>query len=152
VPTENVINKNRYMKKVGTKDIENLIETKVNKLKGRAKSHKIEWTEKTWNPSAGCTKISSGCKNCYAEKMAIRLQAIGMEGYENGFEFNTVPSRLNDPLKRKKATVYFVNSMSDIFHEDIPEEYLNKIFNVIKISGWALLLITAKKDCRELIN
>jgi len=119
------------MKKAGTKNTENL-EVKVNPLRGRTMKHKIEWTEKTWNPSAGCTKISSGCKNCYAEKMAIRLQAIGMEGYENGFKFNTVPSRLNDPLKRKKATVYFVNSMSDIFHEDMPDEYLNKIFNVIE--------------------
>ena len=97
-----------------------------------ATKHKIEWTEQTWNPSAGCTKISSGCKNCYAETMAIRLQAMGVEGYENGFKFNTVPSRLNDPFKRKKPTVYFVNSMSDIFHKEMPEDYLNKIFNVIE--------------------
>lgn len=95
-------------------------------------AHKIEWTEQTWNPSAGCTKIGSGCKNCYAETMAFRLQAMGVEGYENGFKFNTVPSRLNDPNNRKKPTVYFVNSMSDIFHKDMPEDYLNKIFNVIK--------------------
>ncbi len=95
------------------------------------KKHKIEWTEKTWNPSAGCSKISSGCKNCYAEIMAKRLKAIGTKGYENGFEFNTVESRLNDPLKRKKPTVYFVNSMSDIFHEDMPVSYLDKIFNII---------------------
>lgn len=94
--------------------------------------HKIEWTEQTWNPSAGCTKISSGCKNCYAESMAIRLQAMGVIGYENGFKFNTVPLRLNEPLRRKKPTVFFVNSMSDIFHEDMPEDYLDKIFNVIK--------------------
>lgn len=95
-------------------------------------AHKIEWTEQTWNPSAGCTKMSSGCKNCYAETMAVRLQSMGVEGYENGFTFNTVPSRLNDPFKRKKPTVYFVNSMSDIFHKDMPEEYLNKIFEVIE--------------------
>ncbi|MDD3686860.1 MAG: phage Gp37/Gp68 family protein [Bacteroidales bacterium] len=96
------------------------------------KKYKIEWTEQTWNPSAGCTKKSAGCKNCYAESMAIRLQAIGVEGYENGFDFNTVPSRLNDPLKRKKPTVYFVNSMSDIFHEEMPLDYLDKIFEVIE--------------------
>ena len=101
-------------------------------------AHKIEWTEQTWNPSAGCTKISSGCKNCYAESMAIRLQAMGVVGYENGFKFNIVPSRLNDPLKRKKPTVYFVNSMSDIFHEEMPEEYLDKIFNIIE-KTWTLL-------------
>lgn len=94
--------------------------------------HKIEWTEKTWNPTAGCTKISSGCKNCYAETMAIRLKAMGVKGYENGFKFNIVPSRLNDPFKRKKPTIFFVNSMSDIFHKDMPEEYLNKIFKVIE--------------------
>jgi protein gp37 len=96
------------------------------------KKYKIEWTEQTWNPSAGCTKKSAGCKNCYAESMAIRLQAIGVEGYENGFDFNIVPSRLNDPLKRKKPTVYFVNSMSDIFHEEMPLDYLDKIFEVIE--------------------
>jgi protein gp37 len=95
-------------------------------------AHKIEWTEQTWNPSAGCTKVSSGCKNCYAENMANRLQAMGVEGYENGFRFNTVLSRLTEPLKRKKPTVYFVNSMSDIFHDDMPVEYLDKIFGLIK--------------------
>ncbi len=93
---------------------------------------KIEWTEKTWNPSAGCTKVSSGCKNCYAETMAKRLRGNGVVGYENGFEFSTVPSRLNVPLKRKKPTVFFVNSMSDAFHEDMPEEYLDRIFEVIE--------------------
>ncbi len=96
------------------------------------KKSKIEWTEQTWNPSAGCTKKSAGCKNCYAETMAIRLQAMGVEGYENGFEFNIVPSRLNDPLKKKKPTIFFVNSMSDIFHEAMPLDYLNKIFDVIE--------------------
>ncbi len=97
-----------------------------------ATKHKIEWTEQTWNPTAGCTKVSAGCKNCYAETMAMRLKAIGVKGYENGFKFSIVPSRLNEPLKRKKPTVYFVNSMSDLFHEDMPEDYLNKIFEVIK--------------------
>ena len=95
-------------------------------------AHKIEWTEQTWNPSAGCTKISAGCKNCYAETMAMRLQAMGVNGYENGFTFNIVPSRLNEPYKKKKPTVFFVNSMSDIFHKDMPEDYLNAIFDVIE--------------------
>ena len=94
-------------------------------------AHKIEWTEQTWNPSAGCTKISAGCKNCYAEIMANRLQAMNVEGYENGFQFNIVLSRLNDPFKKKKSTIFFVNSMSDIFHEKMPNEYLDKIFDVI---------------------
>lgn len=91
----------------------------------------IEWTEQTWNPTAGCTKISSGCVNCYAEVMAKRLQAMGTLGYENGFELSLVPSRLEQPVMRKKPTVYFVNSMSDVFHEDIPDEYLDEIFSVI---------------------
>ncbi len=96
------------------------------------KKHKIEWTEATWNPSAGCNKVSSGCANCYAEVMAKRLQAMGVKGYENGFTFNIVPERLNEPYKIKKPTVFFVNSMSDIFHERMPKKYLNQIFNVIE--------------------
>jgi len=111
-------------------------------------AHKIEWTEQTWNPSAGCTKISSGCKNCYAETMAIRLQAMGVEGYENGFEFNTVHSRLNDPFKRKKSTVFFVNSMSDIFHNDMPGNYLNKIFSVIEETPQHTYQILTKRASR----
>jgi protein gp37 len=138
------------MTKVVTKTNENLIETKVNTSRGRAKTHKIEWTEKTWNPSAGCTKISSGCKNCYAETMAKRLQGRGTIGYEDGFKFNTVPSRLNDPLKRKKATVYFVNSMSDIFHEDMPEDYLDRIFEVIKNTPQHTYQILTKRADRML--
>lgn len=93
---------------------------------------KIEWTEATWNPSAGCSKISAGCKNCYAETMANRLQAMGVLGYENGFGFSLVPERLEQPLAVKKPTKFFVNSMSDLFHEDMPFEYLDKIFDVIK--------------------
>ncbi len=96
------------------------------------KKTKIEWTEATWNPSAGCNKVSSGCVNCYAEVMAKRLQAMDVKGYENGFTFNIVPERLNEPYKKKKPTVFFVNSMSDIFHEQMPEEYINQIFDVIK--------------------
>lgn len=111
-------------------------------------AHKIEWTEATWNPSAGCTKVSSGCKNCYAETMAIRLKAMKVVGYENGFEFNTVPSRLNDPLKKKKPTIYFVNSMSDIFHEKMPIEYLDEIFKVIEQTPYHTYQILTKRADR----
>lgn len=93
---------------------------------------KIEWTEQTWNPMTGCTKISPGCKHCYAETMAKRLQAMGANGYKNGFELEVHPERLTQPLKRKKRTVYFVNSMSDLFHEDVNDEYLCKVFDVIR--------------------
>jgi len=124
------------------------LQEEKNHLKKR--KHRIEWTERTWNPSTGCTKVSSGCKNCYAETMAKRLQAIGMEGYENGFEFNTVPSRLNSPLKRKKPTVYFVNSMSDIFHEDMPKAYLDRIFEVIENTPQHTYQILTKRANRML--
>ncbi len=107
--------------------------------------HKIEWTEQTWNPTAGCTKVSSGCKNCYAENMASRLQAMGVEGYENGFTFNIVPSRLYAPLKRHKPTVYFVNSMSDLFHEDMPIDYLDKVFEVIEQTPYHTYQILTKR-------
>lgn len=92
----------------------------------------IEWTEQTWNPTTGCTKISPGCKNCYAEVMARRLQAMGAPGYEDGFNLALHPDRLAQPLQRKKPTVYFVNSMSDLFHEDIPDEFLDRVFSVVR--------------------
>lgn len=92
---------------------------------------KIEWTEQTWNPTVGCTKISPGCKNCYAEGMARRLQAMGTSGYENGFELTLLPKRLNAPLERRIPTTYFVNSMSDLFHEEVPFTYIDQVFDVI---------------------
>lgn len=95
------------------------------------KKTKIEWTEATWNPMTGCNKVSAGCKFCYAEVMAKRLQAMGTPGYENGFEFSIMPERLDHPFKVKKPTMFFVNSMSDLFHEKVPFEYLDQIFKVI---------------------
>jgi protein gp37 len=92
---------------------------------------KIEWTEQTWNPIVGCTKISAGCKHCYAETMAKRLQAMGTPGYENGFALRLLPERLADPGRRQKPTVYFVNSMSDLFHEKVPEHYIDQVFAAI---------------------
>lgn len=92
---------------------------------------RIEWTEATWNPIVGCTKISAGCKHCYAEAMAKRLRAMGTPGYENGFKLNLVPSRLLEPLRRARPTIYFVNSMSDLFHERVPESYIDRVFEVI---------------------
>lgn len=92
----------------------------------------IEWTEMTWNPTTGCTKVSPGCKYCYAEVMAHRLKAMNMAGYEKEFKLTLQPDRIGHPLKRKKPTVYFVNSMSDLFHEDIPDEYLDRVFSMIE--------------------
>lgn len=92
----------------------------------------IEWTEHTWNPTTGCTKVSPGCKNCYAAGMAKRLQAMGAPGYDNGFELAIHPSRLDQPRQRKKPTTYFVNSMSDLFHEDIGGNFLDQVFTVMR--------------------
>lgn len=108
---------------------------------------KIEWTEQTWNPTVGCTKISPGCKHCYAEIMARRLQAMGTRGYENGFELKQLPNRLEEPLRRKKSTVYFVNSMSDVFHESVPFEYIDKIFETItKTPQHTYQILTKRAD------
>ena len=107
---------------------------------------KIEWTEETWNPTIGCDKISAGCKFCYAEVMANRLQAMGTPGYEEGFRFKLMPGRLGQPLKKKKPTKYFVNSMSDLFHEDIPFEYLDRIFTVIEKTPQHIYQILTKRD------
>ncbi|MCF6179671.1 MAG: phage Gp37/Gp68 family protein [Geopsychrobacter sp.] len=92
----------------------------------------IEWTEQTWNPTTGCNKVSPGCVHCYAEAMAKRLKAMGAKGYENGFSLTLQSHRLEEPLQRRQPTVYFVNSMSDLFHEDIPDAYIDKIFITIK--------------------
>ena len=92
----------------------------------------IEWTEQTWNPTVGCSKISPGCAYCYAETMARRLKAMGVRGYENGFKLTLMPERLEEPLKRRQPTTYFVNSMSDLFHEKIPDSYLEKILGIIR--------------------
>lgn len=92
----------------------------------------IEWTEQTWNPTTGCTKVSPGCKNCYAETMARRLQAMGAPGYQQGFRLSIHPERLAQPLARKKPTTYFVNSMSDLFHEEIPDSFLDTVMDIIR--------------------
>ncbi len=97
-----------------------------------ATKSQIEWTEQTWNPTTGCSKISQGCKYCYAENMANRLQAMNAKGYENGFRLSLLPERLEQPLRRKKSTIYFVNSMSDLFHEEIPDHYIDNVFSVIR--------------------
>lgn len=112
------------------------------------KKTKIEWTDETWNPTTGCTKVSAGCKFCYAETMANRLEAMGTPGYENGFNFSLMPERLEQPFKKKKPTKYFVNSMSDLFHEKMPEEFLDKIFDVIEKTPQHIYQILTKRDKR----
>ncbi len=91
----------------------------------------IEWTESTWNPVTGCTKISPGCKHCYAERMAERLQAMGQENYRDGFALTLQPHMLELPLRWRKPQTIFVNSMSDLFHKNVPLEYIQRVFEVM---------------------
>lgn len=96
-----------------------------------ASQSKIEWTEMTWNPTTGCTKISAGCKNCYAERMAKRLQAMGIERYKNAFQLTVHNELIDLPIKWKAPHFIFVNSMSDLFHEEIPIEFIQRIFDTM---------------------
>ncbi len=109
---------------------------------------KIEWTEATWNPTVGCSKVSAGCANCYAEVMARRLQAIGVDGYENGFGLSLMPERLEQPIERTIATRYFVNSMSDLFHEGIPTRFIDLVFQTIKRTPRHSYQILTKREKR----
>ncbi|WP_421705851.1 DUF5131 family protein [Alloalcanivorax xenomutans] len=107
---------------------------------------KIEWTERTWNPVTGCTKVSPGCKHCYAETMAKRLQAMGAPGYENGFKLSLVPERLNQPLQRRKPTMYFVNSMSDLFQDGVPVAFIDQVMDVIRATPQHTYQILTKRS------
>ena len=106
---------------------------------------KIEWTEQTWNPTTGCTKVSPGCKHCYAETMAGRLKTMGATGYEAGFALALHPGRLLQPMTRKKATIWFVNSMSDLFHEDISDAFLDRVFETIRATPQHTYQILTKR-------
>lgn len=106
---------------------------------------KIEWTESTWNPITGCTKISTGCLFCYAEVMAKRLQAMGQDKYKNGFGLTLHPEVLNEPYTWKKGKMIFVNSMSDLFHKDVPIDFIQKIFKVIKENPQHVFQVLTKR-------
>ena len=108
-------------------------------------SSRIEWTESTWNPVTGFTKISAGCANCYAERMAKRLCAMGQANYANGFDVTLHPHVLDYPLKWKKPQVIFVNSMSDLFHEDVPYEFIKRVFRVMTQARWHTFQILTKR-------
>ncbi|MGL4392864.1 MAG: DUF5131 family protein [Fusobacteriaceae bacterium] len=109
---------------------------------------KIEWTEVTWNPVTGCTKSSAGCQNCYAEKMAKRLKAMRNKRYFNGFDVTIHEDLLERPLQWKKNKVVFVNSMSDIFHDDVPEEFIKRIFDTMTKADWHIFQVLTKKTDR----
>ncbi|MFA4967776.1 MAG: phage Gp37/Gp68 family protein [Candidatus Margulisiibacteriota bacterium] len=105
----------------------------------------IEWTEATWNPITGCTKISSGCLNCYAERMAYRLKAMGQENYKDGFNLSVHEDMFDLPLKWKKPRTIFVNSMSDLFHEKLKESIILELFKVMREASWHDFQILTKR-------
>ena len=111
-----------------------------------AQLSKIEWTESTWNPVTGCNKISTGCKFCYAERLARRLKAMGSKNYTNGFKLTLQENQLYIPLKWKKPRTIFVNSMSDLFHKDIPIDYILSIFEVMNKAHWHNFQILTKRS------
>jgi protein gp37 len=108
----------------------------------------IEWTESTWNPLTGCTKISPGCKHCYAERMALRLKAMGQSNYVNGFQLTLHEEALELPLRWKKPQTIFVNSMSDMFHAKVPRDFILRAFNVMRRAHWHRFQVLTKRADR----
>ena len=108
----------------------------------------IEWTEATWNPVTGCDKVSPGCKHCYAERMALRLQAMEQPNYANGFELTLHERMLEVPLRWKKPQTIFVNSMSDLFHEDVPFDFIERVFDVMRRAAWHRFQVLTKRSRR----
>jgi protein gp37 len=113
------------------------------------KSH-IEWTDATWNPVTGCSKISPGCKFCYAERLARRLQAMGQKNYRNGFNLTLQPHMLEHPLRWREPRRIFVNSMSDLFHDEVPDEYIMQVFDVMRRAPWHQYQVLTKRSERLL--
>ncbi len=110
----------------------------------------IEWTQSTWNPLTGCTKISPGCKNCYAERMALRLQAMGQPNYANGFTLTLHERLLTLPLQWRSHQTIFVNSMSDLFHSEVPDDFIIRAFDVMATASWHNFQILTKRSNRLL--
>lgn len=113
-----------------------------------AANSSIEWTESTWNPVTGCSKISLGCENCYAERMAIRLKAMGQPNYARGFEVTTQERMLDLPLRWKKPQTVFVNSMSDLFHKNVPTDYVKSVFAIMGKASWHRFQVLTKRSHR----
>ena len=115
-----------------------------------ANNSPIEWTDATWNPITGCNKISPGCKHCYAERMSNRLQAMGQNNYANGFALTLQPQMLEHPLHWRKSRRIFVNSMSDLFHADVPVDYIQQVFDVMRRAHWHQYQVLTKRSERLL--
>lgn len=108
----------------------------------------IEWTDATWNPVRGCTKISPGCKHCYAETFAERFRGVPGHPYEQGFDLRPVPEKLAEPLRWKSSRMIFVNSMSDLFHEDVDEDYIVRVAKVMEMANWHTFQVLTKRSRR----
>ncbi|OJW17736.1 MAG: hypothetical protein BGO49_26405 [Planctomycetales bacterium 71-10] len=109
---------------------------------------RIEWTDATWNPVRGCTKITPGCKHCYAETFAERFRGVPGHPYERGFDLRTVPHKLLDPLRWSRPRMVFVNSMSDLFHKDVPDEYVRDVAEVMRVADWHTYQVLTKRSER----
>ncbi len=105
----------------------------------------IEWTNATWNPVTGCNKVSPGCKHCYAEIMARRLKAMGMKAYKDGFKLTLQPDKLDAPLNWSKPKLIFVNSMADLFHKEVPLEYIQDVFKIMGMASWHQYQVLTKR-------
>ena len=106
----------------------------------------IEWTDATWNPVTGCTKVTRGCDNCYAERFAERFRGTPGHPYEGGFDLTLRPARLSQPLSWKRPRMIFVNSMSDLFHKDIPTDYIDRVFDTMETADWHIFQILTKRS------
>jgi protein gp37 len=111
---------------------------------------KIEWTDSSWNPLTGCSKISPGCMHCYAERMAKRLKSMSQANYKNGFRLTTHPQLLFKPLEWKTPQIIFVNSMSDLFHKQVPDSFILEVINTIRLANWHVFQVLTKRSERLL--
>jgi protein gp37 len=119
-------------------------------VKGMASHTEIEWTDATWNPVTGCTKISAGCDHCYAERFAERFRGVHGHPFEYGFDLTLRPHRLTEPLRWRKPKMIFVNSMSDLFHKDVPISFVDNVFDTMEQSSWHTFQVLTKRSTRLL--
>jgi protein gp37 len=111
-----------------------------------AGSSTIEWTDATWNPVTGCTKITAGCENCYAERFAERFRGVPGHPFETGFDLTLRPERLDQPLRWQRSRMIFVNSMSDLFHKEVPRSFIDQVFEVMETAHWHVFQVLTKRS------
>src|SRR4051812_545708 len=126
------------------------LHARLNALSGGpvAATSAIEWTDATWNPVRGCTKISPGCKHCYAETLAERFRGVPGHPFEHGFDLRLVPDKLFEPFRWVRSRHVFVNSMSDLFHEEVPDVFIHRVFSVMRSADWHIYQVLTKRPER----